>query len=178
MKKIVFLIAAILLLNFCIAAQDKSPQANPDFTGTWIFDAKASQVSADFKRDFKDYTLVIVHNEPQIKITRSAVLKNENVSAELILYTDKRGEKNRPYFRVVKQEAVSKTFWKKGVLVSETTEKFAENIDWRIDSTDKYILSEDKKTLIINMTIKNNTLPQSGNSFDGITSRWVFRKKE
>lgn len=176
MKKIIFLAAALFLFNFCIAAQDKPEAANPNFSGTWIFDAKASRVDESFKRDFKDYTLVIVHTEPEIKITRSAVLKNENVSAELILYTDKRGEKNRPYFRVKTQEAVSKTFWKKGVLVSETTEKFAENVNWRVDSTDRYVLSEDKKTLTINIRTNSNILSPS--SFSDGNSKWVFRKKE
>ncbi|HEX8734179.1 MAG TPA: hypothetical protein VF721_02580 [Pyrinomonadaceae bacterium] len=175
MKKIVFLIPAILLLNFCIAAQDKSPRANPDFTGTWIFDAKASQVANDFKRDFKDYTLVIVHAEPQIKITRSAILKNENISADLILYTDKRGEKNQPYFRVKTQEVTSKSFWKKGVLVREFTETMLPNSNWQIRTNERYILSEDKKTLII---ISTSNVIGVINSDDTRNYKWVFRRKE
>jgi hypothetical protein len=175
MKKIVFLISAILFLNFCIAAQDRSPTANPNFTGTWIFDAKASQVASDFKRDFKDYTLVIVHAEPEIKITRSAVFRNENISADLILYSDRRGEKNQPYFRVKTQEVASKSFWKKGALVRESTETLLPDVNAQIRTTEKYILSEDKKTLIINGTsnaIGVTVLDETRNY------RWVFRKKE
>jgi hypothetical protein len=174
MKKIIFFVSAILLLSFGAAAQE---QANPNFSGTWIFDAKSSRVSDDFKKEFKDYTLVIIHTEPEIKITRSAVLKNENGSADLILYTDKRGEKNRPYFRVTAQEAVSKTFWKKGVLVSESIEKFPESIDWRLQRTEKYSLSEDKKTLTLNVTTNNNSAGQLITSSDG-SYKWVFRRKE
>jgi len=175
MKKIIFLIAAVLLLSFSIAAQDKPQPVNPDFTGTWIFDAKASQVAADFKRDFKDYTLVIVHTEPQIKITRSAVFKNENISADLVLYSDKRGEKNQPYFRVRTQEATSKSFWKKGVLVRESMETLLPNVNGQIRTTEKYILSEDKKTLIITGTINAVGVTVL---VDTTNYRWVFRKKE
>jgi hypothetical protein len=173
MKKIVFLISAVLLLSFAAAAQDL---ATPNFSGTWIFDAKSSRADNDFKKEFKDYTLVIVHTEPEIRITRSAVLKNENVSADLILYTDKRGEKNYPYFRVKTQEVVSKTFWKKGTLISESTQKFSRNIDWRINTTEKYILSEDKKTLTITGAISNN-IGSAATSLDN-GYKWVFRRKE
>jgi hypothetical protein len=178
MKKIIFLISAFWLFNLCVAAQNKPVESNPDLSGTWIFDAKSSWVDNDFKRDFKNYTLVIVHAEPEIKITRSAVLKNENISADLILYSDKRGEKNQPYFRVRTQEVKSKTFWKKGVLVRESTESFSPNANWHINTTEKYILSGDKKTLTISGTMSSNAPGEFMSSSGNGSYKWIFRKKE
>jgi hypothetical protein len=178
MKKFVCLISIVLLLNICVAAQDKQESANPNFTGIWIFDAKNSEVAQDFKRDFKDYTWIIVHIEPEIKITRTAVFKNEKVTADLILYSDKRGEKNYPYFRVKTQESISKSFWKKGVLISESKEKIVDSPIWLMDGTEKFILSEDKKTLTVNSTSRIVTSGRISELNGWRSARWVFRKKE
>lgn len=171
MKKIITLTLAIFLLSFCALAQDDKTESRPDFSGTWIFDEKRSSVENE--GFYKNYTLIISHAEPEIKITRTAIFMGKNKSKDLILYTDKRGETNFPFFSEENPKVKSKTYWKKNTLVSEYRQNdspFATGVG--TGGSDKYSLSEDKKTLIIISIVR---LPLAlGDRFN----KWVFRKKE
>lgn len=84
----------LLVLGVVCAAQESRKQAetHPDLTGTWVLDRSKSGSGSKF-----DSTLVIVHREPVLRITRTDVKKGARVTKEYVFYTDGRGESNPMY---------------------------------------------------------------------------------
>ena len=181
-------VVAVLLLIPAFYLSAPAPEKEKDetlnranFAGTWIYDAKKSSLGNTLEALNTDQSLVISYAEPEFKIVKTQIKLGETRSANLIYYTDKRGEKNKPYPFNQLFEIESQTVWKKDVLVSSYKMKFYLNDRdaGYTETIEKYKLSKDGKTLTI---ISELTMPRIiglGNaSFIGGTAKKVYRKKE
>jgi hypothetical protein len=82
--------------------------------GKWIFDSKKSSGPDS---EHKGELLVITYEEPRLTIERTLTLKKETKSATMVLFTDKRGEKNNPSPFNPSLELSSSTEWQDNILV-------------------------------------------------------------
>src|SRR5689334_476225 len=92
----------ILLISFWLLAtistgmaqNDKNKpneQKKPDLSGTWILDASQSNFGSN-KDKVTDYTVIIVHREPEIRITWRFKQGGQEFSQEAVYYIDGRPE--------------------------------------------------------------------------------------
>lgn len=159
MKKVV---ACALLLS-CVAlalgqGNQKKPDdaaSKPDLSGVWTLDKSQGnfrKVNAALAEG--GITLIVSHQEPEIKITRKFILDGKERVQELSYYTDNRGEKNPAM--IVNALIESKTKWDGRKLVSRlTTDNLVNsnpayrmrNIRMDIYTTEKWELSADGQTL-------------------------------
>lgn len=133
----------ILIFTFTATAQTGKSKAKPDFSGTWILDKTKTK-----KIDF-DWTLILEHREPQMKITSNLVSKGVKKTEERILYTDGRTVSN---VRVGSELASQEFSWAGKSLIRESLmRRSAENLYGRINegTSEKWELSKDGKTLTI-----------------------------
>ena len=131
------------------------PQVNrPHFEGTWRLDK-----SSNPREPAGEVTLVIQHNDPEIKINR--VYKSNRYTREeaLTYYTDERGEENLETVDKVK----SKTKWESNEIVSTSaTRGFGDRFDgfrtvtWRISKDGKSI----EETTTLRSTVSNIIEPR------------------
>jgi hypothetical protein len=124
----------------------KSEAAKPDFSGTWSRDnAKSSGLQGALAD--AALTMVIVHHDPELKISRSIKFNDQERSQELAYYTDHRGETNPATFG--RGDLKSKTKWDKNKIESRaswsTMSRAGEPSDF--DLTEKWELTADGKTL-------------------------------
>ena len=137
-------------LNGADHVKSQKPRVNrPHFEGTWRL-AKSS----NRKEPATEITLVIQHNDPEIKINR--VYKSNRYTREeaLTYYTDERGEENLD----TSQKVESKTKWEGNNIVSRSpTRGFEDRFDgfrtvtWQISKDGNTI----KQTTTIRSTISN-----------------------
>ena len=141
-----------------VFAQD-TPNKKQQFNGTWIFDAKKSNVGSNVKRLYKNQTLEITYSEPELRIVKTQTMDGKTKSAALLFFTDNRGEKNRPYPFNETLEITSNTTWEKDKLVRKFAIKVynSGNPAEDVKSQEIYIISEDGETL----TIVEETQPGS-----------------
>lgn len=124
-------------------------QNRTDLSGTWAIDLSLSDYGLLGKKDlpYDEWIFIITQQEPEIKITRKTIKKNREWVAELIYYTDGRGEKN-PII-MGKETIKSKTAWEGDKLVSRSVGRLSDNANfYRYDVTDSWELSPDGETLI------------------------------
>lgn len=119
------------------------------FNGTWIFDTKKTDLRS--KDLYKGETLEISYKEPELKIVKTLTIGNETKSATLILFTDNRGEKNRPYPFNQRLEVTSNTGWDKDSLIRTYTTKFYKSgkVVGGATTKETYAISEDGNALTI-----------------------------
>ena len=126
--------------------------ARPDFSGTWLRDnAKSSGLQGAVAT--AELTMVIAHNEPELKISRSLKLNDQPVTQELVYYTDRRGETNPATFGGTSLK--SKTKWDKNKIetrASWSTETRGGEVN-NFDSTEKWELGAEGKTLTYTIDI-------------------------
>lgn len=185
MRKSIGVILIVLTLSIsCIFAQDKIKSENPDLSGTWTLNQKASNKIAKY---YEDYTLTISSSGKEIQISRNYKSSGEPVNYTLTLFTDESGEKNLvPFGKKDLVEVESETYWKKDQLYREysyfksyTAMRDKIYLDRVIE---KYELSKDGEEL----TIISRSRPSSQVSgtespsmkFVPITSKLVFRRME
>jgi hypothetical protein len=129
------------------AVADKS--SPPNFSGTWMRD-NAKSTFGTFKH--KSYakgivTMIVEHNEPVCRVVKK--IKHEDgkqQEADLLYYTDKRGEMNPTLFW--SGELTSKTGWKGLKLVTEGSEKKKdENGESLFIMKEEWTLSSDGKMI-------------------------------
>lgn len=179
----VFVIMLFLCVS-CILAQNKISQDKPDLSGTWILDKKESP---RYFKNVEDYTLEISHTGEQIKITKNYKNNGATVNYTLILFTDKRGEKNVVPLGDKPTEIESKTYWNKDELYRDysyfqTFASIRNNMYYR-RNIEKYKLSEDGKKLTVIFENRSST-QVSGNENPRLRlnvpnpTKLVFRKAE
>jgi hypothetical protein len=193
MKKDYFrktLVAVFLLItafHLSVSAQEKKTDETlnrANFAGTWIYDAKKSNLGNGLDALYTDQSLVISYVEPEFKIVKTQIKLGETRSTDLIYYTDKRGERNKPYPFNQLIETESQTFWKKDVLMSGYKIKvyLGDREIGYSETVEKYKLSKDGKTLTIISELRFPSIPSMsgfGNlSFMGGTAKKIYRKKE
>ena len=96
--------------------QSTGQKTLPDLNGTWIFDKSVSDYKVFGAPSYDAMTMLIVHNEPNIKITRRIFKKNKERKQDLSYYSDERGEANISLSGL--GTIKSKTKWEGPVLVS------------------------------------------------------------
>ena len=124
----------------------KTEAAKPDFSGTWSRDnAKSSGLQGALAD--AALTMVVVHHDPELKISRSIKFNDQERSQELAYYTDRRGETNPSVF--ARGDLKSKTKWDKNKIESRaswsTMSRSGEPSDF--DLTERWELTPDGKTL-------------------------------
>lgn len=112
--------------------------ARPDLSGTWILDkAKSQKVDAD------NFTLIIVHREPEIRITEKSLKDGRELSNEVVHYTDGRSDSDTAdgahYAKV-------KIKWQGKTLVRENIHTTS-GVKFEIVTTEEWKLSKDHKSL-------------------------------
>jgi len=124
----------------------KTEAAKPDFRGTWLRDnAKSSGLQGALAS--AELTMIIVHHDPEIKITRSVKFNDQQMAQELTYYTDHRGETNPATFG--SGDLKSKTKWTKNKIeshVSWSRTSLSGDVS-NYDTTEKWELGPDGKTL-------------------------------
>lgn len=94
-----------------------------------------------------EQTLVVVHQEPELKITRKIKLDGQEQSQDYAYYSDGRGETNPPLIGRG-GEVKSKTKWDGAKLVAKaSTSQQTPDGALYIETTQKWELAEDGKTL-------------------------------
>ena len=165
--KAVSLISLFLALAFCARAQpnkDKPKSEPPDLSGLWLLDESRSNVGRGKDR-ISDYSLSVVHREPEIRMTKKYMRGGRHFNEELIYYTD-----GRPELKGGRLDSQSVTRWRSGKLVSRST--FAPNglrtePPLEIITTEEWELSKDGKTL-------TRTITMTGTF--GSKTRYVFNR--
>ena len=127
---------------------DKSKEegAKPDFSGAWIRDNnKSSGLQGPLAT--AELAVSITHKDPEFRIARSIKLNEQQMTQELVYYTDHRGETNPA--TIGSGEVKSKTKWTKNKI--ETTASWSRTSRTgdvsNFDSTEKWELSADGKVL-------------------------------
>lgn len=124
----------------------KTDAAKPDFSGTWLRDNAKSSGLQGVLADAA-LTMVIVHHDPELKISRSIKFNDQERSQDVAYYTDRRGETNPSTFS--RADLKSKTKWDKNKIESRASwsimSRSGEPSDF--DLTEKWELTPDGKTL-------------------------------
>ncbi|MGI8787652.1 MAG: hypothetical protein ACR2HG_07835 [Pyrinomonadaceae bacterium] len=165
----------VLIFSFSAFAQtDKNSveKPKPDFSGTWILDRAKSK-----KVDF-DLTLIVVHKEPEMKVTKIYNFKGAKKTDEQTYYTDgRRVPDSEMGSEIITQQA----FWAGNNLIHKYQVSKAQGKTVEQTNTEKWELSKDGKTLTLTMT---ETLPatnpnQNGKmqTNQGVTSQADFVKE-
>lgn len=119
------------------------------FNGKWMFDATKSD--SKIKDLYRGEILEISYNDPELKMVRVQTRDNETRSATIILFTDNRGEKNRPYAFNDRFEIESKTLWAQNILGRTYAIKMYNSGKdvGRTTVRETYSLSKDGNSLIV-----------------------------
>lgn len=87
---ILILLAAVAVTGF---AQANKSKPKPDFSGTWEFDRKRSNVGKSNSASPPEQ-ITITHHDPELKIRKTVTINGQKEERELTYYTDGRGETN------------------------------------------------------------------------------------
>jgi len=120
----------VLTLVSVTSGQAQKLNDKPNFTGTWV----ANNLMSD--PEMTDLRLVILHNDPELKITLRSV-KSGRTFGVLTYYTDGRGEIN-PVLHItnLNNEPKSKTKWQgKKLSITSAEELLPPELDSRLDPT-------------------------------------------
>ncbi|MGZ8842992.1 MAG: hypothetical protein ACXW18_04970 [Pyrinomonadaceae bacterium] len=91
MKSCVRILPVLLLTVFAVNAQTNKSQTTFDISGKWLLDRSKSN-AGDFGK--RDTPVVIVYNEPELRITRTLERNGQPLERDFVYYTDGRGETN------------------------------------------------------------------------------------
>jgi len=159
--KTTLFILILSLTAFGQADKNKSDKTiKPDFSGTWVIDESKNK---DFGYDL---TLIVVHKEPEMKITKIYNFKGAKKTVEQTYYTDGSSVPESPMgFSTVSQ----KSHWQSSgrlVHTQQASKDGGKTIEQTI--TEKWELSTDGKILTLS-TNETSSIP-SKNAMTGQTS--------
>jgi hypothetical protein len=156
----------LLLTTVCFAQTQKSQKQNqqsgPDLSGVWLLDQARSHVDYGKNRP-SEYSVTIVHHEPEIRMTKKYKREGRQFTEELIYYTD-----GRPELKGGRLDSQSMTRWRDGKLVSRSKSGptgLQTDPPLEFVSTDEWELSNNGQTL-------TRTVVTTGAIV--LKSRWVF----
>lgn len=89
-------LAILILLATCAAnglAQANKSKPKPDFSGTWEFDRKRSNVGKSNSSNPPEQ-ITITHHDTELKIRKTVTVNGQKEERELTYFTDGRGETN------------------------------------------------------------------------------------
>lgn len=145
--RIFFTISLLVFLSLCVHAQNKpiEKQQNRVFDGTWQLDDK-------YVKTYGKQTFIVTSADDQLRITKNQDFLGTAKGWELILFTDKRGEKNNvPTGKNESNEVESKTRWVKNELVRSFRRTQTAGQWIRFDVTERYSVSKDNLKLILSV---------------------------
>lgn len=183
MKKGVVILLSLLLVTLCLAqggGKRLGRLSKPNFSGTWVLDINESDLDGPKSNLIYDsLTLIISHQDPELKITRKIAKKKKERSQEIVYYTDGRGEKNSSFNK--KETVQSKTHWEGDILVAKGIASTPTSGDVIMsDITDKWELSADGISLMQTSSsgpLRSKFGKFNFGSFGARNTRKVFRKK-
>lgn len=159
MGQSISVVLVTLLLCASAAAQNIKFTAKPDFTGTWLLDAKKSNTGGLTTRP--DLPITISHQDPEFTMVISSELNNQIKKHEFIYFTDGRGEENEATSVITANPTAfkpedlknkvtkSKTKWSGDKIV--TRSRYTLNVPGgsliEFEQVDEWKLSTDGKTL-------------------------------
>jgi hypothetical protein len=115
MKSCVRILPVLLIAVFAVNAQTNKL----DISGKWLLDHSKSN-AGDFGR--RDTPVVIVYNEPELRITRTLERNGQTLERDFVYYTDGRGETNMALILLTtNQRNVTAADIDKEVIKSKTT---------------------------------------------------------
>jgi hypothetical protein len=144
------MLALALLTQPARGQSEKSKEEEgpkPDFSGTWLRDnAKSSGLQGAMAS--AELTLLIAHKDPEFRVARSIKLNEQQMTQEVVYYTDHRGETNPAILGG--GDLKSKTKWSKNKIETHASwSRTSRSGDVsNFDSTEKWELAADGKTLI------------------------------
>jgi hypothetical protein len=177
MRKTLIGLWLLLAVSVCAAQNDKNKsekEAKPDFSGTWILDKNRSD-SLDH-----DLTLIIVHREPEIKITSRRKSKGRENTDEQTYRID--GKAERGSTRVNQDSEQRILWWGKTLVrrsVNQTTFPGSGSRAVKTVTIEEWSLSKDGKILTrtIAGSLAEETSPQGRYPRIAFRSRHIFRLK-
>jgi len=153
--------AAAVLIIVCWAivvhGQGNKVQTKPNLSGTWLLDHGKSNVSEIGK---SGAPIRIIHNDPELRITRTFERNGQPVEREFLYFTDGRGETNSATILLTsqpgrlkpedidKEMVKSRTTWQHDKIMMRATlrdNSGGHMIEYEI--VDEWKLSADGKTL-------------------------------
>ena len=92
MKVLISILCLLLALGVCIGQiqNNSRTKTRPNLSGVWALDNSKS----DLMQNVVDYVLTIVHQEPEVRMTKKYRQGGREVSQETVYYTDGRPEFN------------------------------------------------------------------------------------
>jgi CCR4-NOT transcriptional regulation complex NOT5 subunit len=145
-----------LVLVLCAAstasAQDR--RTTPDFNGTWrLIESQNSSVSSNQTTNQTATTLIIVHQDPEIRMTLQTVVNRRASRLTHIYFTDNRGETNRAPGSA-NRTLSSRTRWRNGELEIRRSDAVTIRLAGdatrtvSIEANERWQLSSDGRTLV------------------------------
>ena len=107
--------ALLVILSGCIVAIGQNSFDRNKFEGKWILDRGKSSENISIIQGQE--VLQISYTAPHFKIEKSQTRSNDSRSATLTLFTDKRGERNKPFPFDAQREISSTSAWEQEALV-------------------------------------------------------------
>jgi hypothetical protein len=161
MKSALLCLCLLLACASPAAARDdkkKEGKPHPDFSGTWELDRSKSDFGLFRDRPLSkaDATLVIAHRDPELKITRTLKLNDQQEVKEFSYYTDERGETNPA--TIGAGEVKSKTKWDGDKVAAHAKMSWpgqGGGAGYELDVMQKWQVSSDGKTLTNTTVITN-----------------------
>jgi hypothetical protein len=156
-----------LLLIPVLALAGQNSRNKPDLSGTW------KCVDSPKQSVYAGSALVIAHQEPQIKMSRRVVVKGQTAIADLVFFSDARGDTNvasdwLPRDDTYKNGPVSVTNWdghklttKYSVLGEYREQPSGVMRTGTIETTDSWELSKDGNKLTQTRTVHIKTITGS-----------------
>lgn len=138
-------------LLFVAGAAVFAQGGKPDFTGTWNLDKEKSEMGGGpgGGQRMVSPSMTIEHKDPQLTIKRKFEFQGEERTQELKLTTDGKPNTNEGFRgRSIK----SKTHWEGDKLVTESTRETPQGT---METKEVYSLSDDGKTLTVEMSRKD-----------------------
>ena len=150
---------AILVLSDAAKGQSGKPQNKPDFSGTWLLDAKKSNTDGLTSRP--DLPITISHQDPEFKVVVSSESGGKISQRDFVYFTDGRGEMNEATSLITSNPAAfkpedlrnkkteSKTKWSGDKVVTRTRMRLsvtgAQSVEF--EQVEEWKLSKDGKVL-------------------------------
>lgn len=169
MRKVAIGLWVLITAATCFAqaeTQRADQQARPGLSGTWILDKSKSP-----KMDADEFTLVIVHREPEIKITEKSLKDGRELINESTHYTDGRSDtdsaEGERYQKV-------KIRWKGDTLIRESIYTTS-GMKLDMMTTEEWKLSKDKQTLTRTI-VSRQRVSMNETLIPRIVRKYVFKR--
>lgn len=170
----------LLLLTFVALGFGQDRKDRPDFSGTWRM-TESKNIATNDRTGTYSKTLVIVHHEPEIKITIHFTENGQEKRHDEIYFTDGRGETNRTFRdQVVK----SMTKWDGSKLevhhfdTTSTADPSSGAKTFKVELIEKWQLSKDDKVLTKTISVKAPAGVKMVNSTGRGRVKEVFTRSE